>query len=1139
MSSAPCEPPRQDRRKTVPRTATSPLNSGSPLPLFAPEIKALPSLLLRPFKIIAFDWDGTAVVDRREDATPVRTEIERLLRCDIPIVVITGTSFANIDRQLSAGICGPAKHNLFISTNRGSEVCGFDAAGQPVELWQRVATPEENRLLTVVADSVRQTVVARTGLEIRVVYNRLNRRKVDLIPLPEWSDPPKSAIGSLLQAVQQRLKVAGLVGGLHEVVSLAEEIARKQGLALARITSDVKHVEIGLTDKADAVDWLMRELAKKQGVAPEDILIGGDEFGDVAGFDGSDAKMITPQTRGAVFVSVGPEPGGTPPGVLHLGGGPTRFRELLAAQANLQEQMALRRSDTVTPATKPLDLPARPTTDPRWRLVEDGFTLAREHEVESLLTVANGYAGTPGSLSEGGSLSAPATYAAGVFDVPPGPEEVPELARLPDWTHVQITVDGQDLHLEAGDVLAHRRVLDFRQGILFREWRHRDQNGRITLVHSLRLASLADRHLLLQSLVLTPENYCGRIKVESRYRQPAIGPDPTSPTSHPSHAPVATSGEVAPDHVSLVVQTQGTGIAIALVLVSHLRIEDGALIERVHEAQEGQLMERWEWDAEIGRTYRLDRLVDIHTSRDTPTPATVAATHLAERASEGVEKIVADHVRAWAAQWQVADVEIDGDDESQQALRFAAYHLTSAANPEDSYVSIGARALTGDGYKGHVFWDTAIYVLPFFSLVDPIAARALLMYRYHTLPAARERARGLGYRGALYPWESADTGQDVTPTVVLAPDGRVIPIKTGEQEHHISADVAYAVWQYWRASGDDVFFRDAGADILLETARFWASRGHLAPDGQYHISHVIGPDEYHEDVDDDAYTNGMAQWNLHVGAETARLLAKRWPERWKEMVARLAIVADEVQTWQALAGAIYTGFDPQTGLIEQCRGYARLEAIDLQPYARRTVPMDVLLGPARIQRSQIIKQPDVVMLFVLLWDHFPTAVREANFRYYDPRTSHDSSLSPPMHALLAARLGDLTRAEQYFHQTAAIDLADNMGNGAAGVHVAALGGLWQAVVFGFAGLQIRPEGLALAPHLPADWRAVRFSVDWRGQRIRIAITAAPLAVEIQAEGKGDIPVALGDGPVVLLPGNGRLNARKVHGRWDLRQSTKE
>lgn len=1104
----------------------------------SPECQAvgagLPAALLRPFRIVAFDWDGTAVMSRGKDASPVRELLGRLLELGVYVVVITGTSFPNVDRQLSAAMLGPHKQRLYVSTNRGSEVYGFDAESRPVPLWRREATPDENRLLTEVTDAGRDSIVARTGLEIRVVYDRLNRRKIDLIPLPEWHDPPKSAIGDLYRAVQARLQGAGLGGGLREVVDLAERIARERGLNEARITSDVKHVEVGLTDKSDAINWLMRELAEKQGISKEEVLIAGDEFGPVAGFEGSDHRMVTSEARGAVFVSVGPEPGGVPPEVIHLGGGPDRFRGLLACQVALHEQ--LRQQDkTSAAAAGPLDLPAIPTADPGWLLIEEGFNLAREHEIESLFAVANGYVGTRGSLAEGSALSAPATFVAGVFDASPQSSSIPELVVAPDWLRLQVAVDGHQLRQDTGEALDQRRVLDLRQGLLWREWLHRDPTGRVTRLRFLRLASLADRHVLLQSVIITPENYTGRVHLESLIERPsggegeAVAPRPELLPVPPTTAPGPATPR--PSALALELRTSGTNVTVAFASATELLTEEGERLAGKAEVADGRLVERWDFEAVIGRTYRLDRLVSVHSTRDTPRPAEAANGHLERLAAEGAEDVVAAHARAWETRWRDSDVEVEGDEEARRALRFAVYHLIGAANPEDECVSVGARALTGESYRGHVFWDTELFMLPFYTFTHPPSARALLMYRYHTLPAAREKARSLDYRGALYAWESADTGEETTPPYVLAPDGEVVRILTGEQEHHVSADVVYAVWQYWQMGGDDQWFVDAGAEILLETARFWASRGQVEPDVRYHIRRVIGPDEYHEGVDDNAYTNGMARWNLERGAETARLLKERWPGRWRELAERLELGAEEPEEWRRLAEVMYTGFDPRTGLFEQFRGYFDLEEIDLAAYEPRTVPMDVLLGRERTARSQVVKQADVVMLIYLLWDEFPPEVRAANFRYYEPRTGHGSSLSPAIHALIAARLGDVALAERYFRQAAEVDLANNMGNAAGGVHAAALGGLWQAAVFGFAGLRPGADRLVLDPHLPPGWRGLRCPVQWRGRKVQVRIGAEPLEIEVGLGGAGEMVVGLAGGPDVRIGSGQRYAARREQGRW--------
>jgi hypothetical protein len=298
----------------------------------------LPPRVERPFRIIAFDWDGTAVAHRREDTDQLRESVERLLRLGVILVIISGTRFSHIDQQLSTAIRGAHKRNLFVSTNRGSEVYGFDARSRPVLIWRQMASREENRLLSATVDAVGEAVVARTGLEVRVVNDRLNRRKIDLIPLPEWHDSPRSAIGDVWQVVEARLRGAGLARGLREVLTLVERTARARGLAGTRLTADGKQVEVGLTDKSHAMDWLMRELARRRRIPPQEILIAGDEFGPIAGLEGSDYKMVTPQARRATIVSVGPEPGGIPPEVLHLGGGPPCFQALLAYQVALHEQ---------------------------------------------------------------------------------------------------------------------------------------------------------------------------------------------------------------------------------------------------------------------------------------------------------------------------------------------------------------------------------------------------------------------------------------------------------------------------------------------------------------------------------------------------------------------------------------------------------------------------------------------------------------------------------------------------------------------------------------------------------------------------------------------------------------------------------
>ena len=360
------------------------------------------------------------------------------------------------------------------------------------------------------------------------------------------------------------------------------------------------------------------------------------------------------------------------------------------------------------------------------------------------------------------------------------------------------------------------------------------------------------------------------------------------------------------------------------------------------------------------------------------------------------------------------------------------------------------------------------------------------MYRFHTLPGARAKAAHFGFKGALYAWESADTGEETTPERVVGSDGALVDILTGKMEHHISADVAYAVWQYWRFTGDDDFLLSAGAEILLETARFWASRAVAEADGKRHIRHVIGPDEYHEDVDDNAFTNVMARWNIARGLEVMDLLRARWHDHAAALREKLALDDDELADWRDAIARIVTGLDPATGIYEEFAGFHALRPLELAGYADRKVPIDVVIGRELTQRSQVVKQADVVALIALLPEEFPGTTAETNFRYYEPRCAHGSSLSTGMHALVAARLGDADMALRYLRATAATDL-DLDPNSAGGVHIAGMGALWQAVILGFGGLDLMGDSLGIDPRLPPQWRNLSFRVCWRGRLVAIRI----------------------------------------------------
>lgn len=748
------------------------------------------------------------------------------------------------------------------------------------------------------------------------------------------------------------------------------------------------------------------------------------------------------------------------------------------------------------------------TADPTWLLRIDGFTPEREAQAEAVLALVNGYQGTRAALEEGHPAARPATFIAGVFNTPAAPQApeleapIPEVVVGPAWSQVAIYIDGALLRLDLVELLDQRRTLDMARGVLLREWRVRDAAGRITALRSLRFASLADVHLLGQALEIRPENYSAPIRLTA-----SVNGDVTNEYATRHLSVVNSSATPTP---TLTVRTNQSGYIIACAAQARLRDANDAELPATITAAATALHHHWQFAAEAGQSYTLEKITAVVTSRDAANPAAVAAQRLYD---PDLAVALSAHSAAWAERWAATDIQIPGDAELQRDVRFALYHLIGAANPADEHSSIGARALTGERYRGHVFWDTEVFVWPALLYTHPATARALLMYRYHTLDGARAKAAATGYPGALYPWEAADTGDEVTPDFMLS-GGERVPVLTGREEHHIAADVAYAVVQYVQATGDTDFLHRYGAEMVLEVARFWAGRAERDTAGTYHIRRVIGPDEYHETVDDNAYTNYLAAWVLERAADLTAELAATTPDGWHNLAARLALDPAEPQHWRTVAAGLVRGYDPATGLIEQFAGYHQLDPIDLSDHDTSVATVDARLGWYAMQRTQVLKQADVIMLLILLWEQFSDRDHAANYAYYEPRTSHDSSLSASFHALMAARLNLLADAERYLRTATRIDLdlhRPGHAGASGGVHIAALGGVWQALALGFMGIQPSAAGLRITPHIPPAWGDLRLPFTWRGSRLHLHATAEGEVTVILEQGK-PVQIAIGDGP---------------------------
>jgi beta-phosphoglucomutase len=710
-----------------------------------------------------------------------------------------------------------------------------------------------------------------------------------------------------------------------------------------------------------------------------------------------------------------------------------------------------------------------------WILVENQLNPSKVHHRETVFTIGNGYLGTRGTFEEGYTHAQPATFIQGVFDNVP--IVYTELANCPDWIPLIVFVDGDRFRLERGEILSYERQLDLRRGVLSRKIRWRSPRGKTVDLYFERFASLADEHVLVLRCQVTPVDFEGLVEVQ------------TSVNGYPenqgfNHWELLDQGKT--DKGSwLQLRTRTTRIELGIassVTVSGVDAQVQA------SNPPGYPTFTTTFQAGVGTTVTVDKFVTLFTSRDAEKPLEAACDKLAQLPT--YSELLNAHERAWEETWEKSDIIIEGDTKAQLAVRYNLFQLLISAAQHDDKVSIAAKTLSGFGYRGHVFWDTEIFILPFFIYTQPALARNLLSYRYHTLNGARRKAIHYGYKGAMYSWESADTGDEVTPRWLPPNDfyGEDIRIWCRDREIHISADVVYAVWYYWQATNDHEWMRDYGAEIILDTAVFWGSRvEYNTKYERYEIREVIGADEYHEHSDNNAFTNRMVQWHLEKALFIHEWLRNTYPEQANELTQKLQLTSGRFSRWRDIITNIWIPFDPSTNLIEQYEGFFKLEDINLADYEPRTKSMQSILTIEGANKRQVLKQPDVLMLLYLMRQskEFPytAEILQKNWDYYAPRTdiTYGSSLGPAIHAILASDIGNKKEAYERFMQAALVDIEDVRGNAHEGIHGASAGGVWQAVILGFGGVQLAGEAPTSTPQLPYGWKRLKFKLMWHGK----------------------------------------------------------
>ncbi len=784
-----------------------------------------------------------------------------------------------------------------------------------------------------------------------------------------------------------------------------------------------------------------------------------------------------------------------------------------------------------------------------WKLIE----AYPDHEdlgvTETLLSVGNGYIGMRGNVPEGRDSHTHGTFINGFHETWPiqHAEEAFGFARVgqtivnaPDAKVIRLYVDDEPLLISFADLVEYERVLDFREGTLRREILWRTPSGKRVRVVTSRMVSFVERHLaILQFEVTLLDDYApvaissqilnrqdGEDEYHVRSKAMGEGHDPRKSESigrrvlEPRHS----SGDVAQGRVVLGYRCADSEMTLA-VAADHLLDTENTYTKRV-QVEDDLAKMTYRIDAEPGKAIRLTKLVSYHTSRGVPVRELIdRCRRTLDRVHESSVAAQYEDQRNWLADfWARSDVEIEGQAELQQAVRWNLFQVAQASVRAEG-VGIPAKGLTGSGYSGHYFWDTEIYVLPFLTYTSPEVARNALRFRYRLLDAARQRARELSQSGALFPWRTIN-GEEASAYYAA-----------GTAQYHIDADVSYALTQYFFATGDEDFLVREGIDILVETARMWVDLGFWRDEavGTFHIHGVTGPDEYTTVVNDNLFTNVMARFNLRAAAYAVRQVGKRDGLVYEQLLHRLDLDESEIENWERAAQDMAIPFDEHLGIHPQDQHFLEREVWDLDntPLAKR--PLLLNYHPLVIYRFQVLKQADVVLALFLQGDQFTADQKTANFEYYDPITTGDSTLSAVVQSIIAAEVGYQDLALRYFLGALFVDLADRHKNTADGVHVASTGGVWSMLACGFGGFRDHQGQFTIDPRLPEQWQSLSYRLTVHGTRVRVTIRRNEVELQVEDQqpdvlGKLVNPtftvrgtcvtVAPGDPVVVAIDGQG-------------------
>ena len=728
-----------------------------------------------------------------------------------------------------------------------------------------------------------------------------------------------------------------------------------------------------------------------------------------------------------------------------------------------------------------------------WTVTEEGFDPKNLRENESAFALANGFIGLRGNLEEGSATGAETiqgSFLNGVFDSEPivygekayGYAKNHEtICNVMDAKSLTLLADGERLDLGASDVREHRRVLDMRAGTLRRSFIWHTKSGAELSVVFTRLVSLTHTELAaVRAEVQCLSGSC-KVSIESAIAPAVIAEgDPNDPRNAAGKDRSLALGRQLADGALIAMEqkTKHSAYSIACA-VEHRGLNGGA---EIHENKTTWMAEK---TLAAGQTICLDKSICYKAARFDEHPALWEETIEACRTAPDIDTLLREQSAALDAFWNGVGLEIRGDDALLQGLRFNLFHIYQSAG-RDGKRNIAAKGLTGEGYEGHTFWDTEAYILPVFIHTDPALARKLLEYRYAILPNARARARELGHeKGALYAWRTID-GEECSAY-----------FPAGTAQYHIDGDIAHAVCEYFDVTGDLDFLAACGAEILVETARLYYDLGFFsaAKDGRFVLNCVTGPDEYNVMVNNNVYTNAVAEENFRNASEAMALLRDKRPDDYKRLCDTIGFTPEEAENWLEAAERMYYPA-PRDGIYPQDDGF-----LDRKPWPLDTIPADkhpllIHYHGLTIYRHMVCKQADLILAMTQYGERWTMEEKKKNFSFYDSVTTHDSSLSMAVFSILANEIGDVKTGYDYFMSSARLDLDDMHHNTKDGLHMANMAGTWTGLVRGFGGMRSGKGKLSFAPVCPPQWQGYSFCVGYRGRSIRVSVDADSAKYEL-------------------------------------------